>query len=963
MKINKKLSAAIVLSLMLGVYGSASAADRLYGNSKDLPVISVDFEGYATTDESKATSSNSEFEIISGTWDRVYGGKTENGDAENNTVNIKGGIFETTGSKDDGIFGGYAINGNVKGNTVDVEIEKNLSLSINSKLYGGYVLRKNSLSTEFAANGNSVSISGGSLGSSSKKASVYGGYVEGGGTAQKNEVSITGSTITGDVSGGYISLSGSVKKTGNVSKENKVSITDSTINGDVRGGYIQINNEILASSEGAVNGNEVEISQAKGSTTQINGNVYGGWTKKGDATGNTVTITGGTIGTSTGYGGEVYGGYSDGGSANGNKVEIDGAAAYIRQGLTGGYAHRYGDVDVTANDNVVTFKDGRHGHIYGGYVLGGGIAQNNELIIEGGSGSSVFGGYVDIAGENYQKTGNAAINNKVTMTDGSIQGSIYGGILRTNKSDVEGIVQGNEVNVSNDSRIAGTIYGGDAGKGDAISNTVTIACDASSYINGHVYGGKSDDSTGSAKDNIVNFGVYEAGKASGIANVNEIVHGGKATTSTGNTLNVYTVGNNVGGLEDFQNMNFYIPKEAAVGDVLVESSANINLANVKVLAGFHNDTALTNGDKVKLIKAPEVNGFDGVSTDKVAESDFTNLDIRVYQGDDAMNQVTSGTATTLVAEIVGEEASESSKSLVETVAVGTAIIAEGGDLLAGAGLANAQAALAIDAEHGAPAGSATLFGAINANKSKIKSGSHVDVKGMNLNLGLVKEIKNNAGKFIVGPVVEYGKGKYDSYLDNGYHGEGDSHFVGGGLVAKQNNNNGMYYEGSVRAGKLMSDYKSNGGNYDSDSTYLAAHLGLGKVVKLNEKNSLDYYGKYFYSHQGSDDTTLHSALDHALHFDGVDSHRTRLGGRLNHVVKENNEVYIGFAWQHEFSSTARATIDGLGTPAPSCKGDTGIMELGWKVSETNKYDVDLGATGSIGKKKGAGINLSFNYKF
>ena len=165
------------------------------------------------------------------------------------------------------------------------------------------------------------------------------------------------------------------------------------------------------------------------------------------------------------------------------------------------------------------------------------------------------------------------------------------------------------------------------------------------------------------------------------------------------------------------------------------------------------------------------------SREKVSAGDFVNVDLKIYKGDSSMNQDNSDTATTLVAEIVGEEASESSKSLVETVAVGTAIIAEGGDLLAGAGLANAQAALANDAENGAPAGSATLFGAINANKSKIKSGSHVDVKGMNLNLGLVKEIKNNAGKFIIGPVVEYGNGLYNLNNELVYRGDNVNNYI------------------------------------------------------------------------------------------------------------------------------------------------------------------------------------------
>ena len=165
-------------------------------------------------------------------------------------------------------------------------------------------------------------------------------------------------------------------------------------------------------------------------------------------------------------------------------------------------------------------------------------------------------------------------------------------------------------------------------------------------------------------------------------------------------------------------------------------------------------------------------------------------------------------------------------------------------------------------------------------------------------------------------------------------------------------------------GKMSVDYQSNDGKYDSDSPYLAAHFGLGKVLKVNDKNNVDIYGKYFYSHQSGDDVTLHGTdKNFDLSLDSVNSHRTRLGARFNHIVRDTKSLYAGLAWQHEFSSTARATIDGMTTPAPSMKGDTGILELGVKVNEGEHLGLDLGVTGSIGKKKGAGLSLNFNWKF
>lgn len=34
-----------------------------------------------------------------------------------------------------------------------------------------------------------------------------------------------------------------------------------------------------------------------------------------------------------------------------------------------------------------------------------------------------------------------------------------------------------------------------------------------------------------------------------------------------------------------------------------------------------------------------------------------------------------------------------------------------------------------------------------------------------------------------------------------------------------------------------------------------------------------------------------------------------------------------------------------------------------EIGLSNKCEIDLGATGSVGKKKGAGLNLNFNWKF
>lgn len=260
------------------------------------------------------------------------------------------------------------------------------------------------------------------------------------------------------------------------------------------------------------------------------------------------------------------------------------------------------------------------------------------------------------------------------------------------------------------------------------------------------------------------------------------------------------------------------------------------------------------------------------------------------------------------------------------------------------------------------------FITMSGNKTKLSTGSHVDVAGYNMNLGFVKKLNNNAGKFIYAPVIEYGRGSYDSYLDNGTHGEGDAHYWGAGLIAKQVNKDGLYYEGSLRAGRTSIDYKSavaGGISYDSDATYYAAHAGLGKIVTINDTDSIDYYGKLFYNRLQGDKVTVGSCATYD--FDAMTSLRTNLGARYNHKIDAKNMLYAGLAWQHEFDGKANAIVTtnlGSGsTPAPSIKGDTGIMELGWNSNTSDKFELDLRVNGSVGKEKGLGFTMKFDFKF
>ena len=107
-----------------------------------------------------------------------------------------------------------------------------------------------------------------------------------------------------------------------------------------------------------------------------------------------------------------------------------------------------------------------------------------------------------------------------------------------------------------------------------------------------------------------------------------------------------------------------------------------------------------------------------------------------------------------------------------------AFLGASGDLIAGSGMASAST-------EAAGAGGFAPFAAIGGSSLRHETGSHVTVRGMNLAVGFAREVMHGSDRTLFGPIVEYGRGSYDSYLDDGTHGEGDTHYVGGGLFLKQ----------------------------------------------------------------------------------------------------------------------------------------------------------------------------------
>lgn len=322
---------------------------------------------------------------------------------------------------------------------------------------------------------------------------------------------------------------------------------------------------------------------------------------------------------------------------------------------------------------------------------------------------------------------------------------------------------------------------------------------------------------------------------------------------------------------------------------------------------------------------------------------------------------TGANGVTLSKSVTGTQ--ERSKSLVETQIASLGAVMSSADLLSNAGFSNASQAVQQSNAEGGSAREMVPYAAAGYGNMRQESGSHVDVQGSAFNIGFAKEVKNGSGKLLFGPMIEYGRGSYESYLDDGTKGDGNTQNFGLGVMARQNNDNGTYYEGSLRYGKLTSNYNSGdlGADYDTDANYWGAHLGLGKVFQLNDKNSIDTYCKFFYTNQGSSSANI---LGHNVEFGAVKSKRSRLGFRFNHATSDVRSIYAGLAWQHEFDGSACATVDGFSAPSPSIKGNSMMAELGVNIApKSSPVSFDLGVSGWAGKQKGYSLNANMLWSF
>ena len=565
------------------VYGGLTGSGRADGNTV---TVKGTFEGMPenlniigddTTDVGNGTAA-------------IYGGRTENGGAADNMVNV-GSVIIGGNFEDGSVVGGYAAGGAAARNTVTFSGD----VIAVFQSYGGYAEGGSAIGNKVnidsgakvagysfvggrafggAADSNEINVSSGAV--ITAESSIYGGY---GDRAAKNSIQIGGSGDDAqrakidqvyDIFGG--------RGTSGDAEENFVGIYNADVyifaNSNVSEGYEDTSYFTGGWTGRQANGNQLVIKGSKVITNAENGKnnilISGGFGGTG-ASGNMVAVISG----SEMKGNYLNGGHTAAGDASENLVIVDESTVTFvedEQGLLGG---RTKDGNASRNEvyvinGTVTAEQIRGGSTAHGTASGNTIIISNSILKgkEENDADSLAGGYTE--------EGNASDNRVEVLGTTHISHGVYGGL--TDNGDVlgnelvfdgediavdqhifggyteQGNAVGNSIDIGDNSLVTALqsiIYGGHTKQGNAIRNVINIG-NTSQITALAIVGGDTDDGTASdntvvGKNTTVNINELGGGWATeGLVSGNEIaLNGGTAKVGI-----VYGGGSRYGNAEN-----------------------------------------------------------------------------------------------------------------------------------------------------------------------------------------------------------------------------------------------------------------------------------------------------------------------------------------------------------------------------------------------------------------------------
>ena len=613
--------------------------------------------------------------------------------------------------------------------------------------------------------------------------------------------------------------------------------------------------------------------------------------------------------------------------------------------------------NVYGNGTPITITGGTIGNVYGvGEYYYNDDASGGNVTINGNAEVK----YVVCGG---RSDGIGAHHNTVNISDGSVTGKVFGG------ASGSGQAHHNIVNISGGS-VSGA-YGGRSVDRSAYHNIVNIS---DGTVTGYVYGGCSNSGSllisGEAYDNTVNisggsvegyvFGGYSNG---GNAYDNEIIISGSAdienanlygSNSSNNTGNTLTIDGWSDSTQSVKNFNYIAFK-------------NINWKNDKpvltITAGSPDDLKNTN------IKTIHIAGGSNIN---VGES-MTLIDGNISSIGDVTDTFTAGVAreglgsTSVNGNVVtfnidSVKLSGQAVSAAQTRAASAAFVNQGTDLIS-----DSLDTISRDDNYGVK-----TFAAVHGNRSKYDVADDIKINGWSTIVGVGNADKfDNGSAFSWGVFYENGSGNYrtyNSFNNEFFRGDGSMVYNGGGIAARYENKNGVYTEGSLRAGMLKNELDNamrdvNGSyGYETESAYYGAHIGVGKIISLSDSSDLDIYGKFFHTYTEGDSVTI---AGDRFDFDSITSDRLRVGARITSNKENKFSTYYGLAYEYEFNGDTDMTAQGLRADTQSLQGSSVMAEVGFNYQPTpdSPWSFDLNMRGYAGERQGGSFNVQATYTF
>ena len=628
-------------------------------------------------------------------------------------------------------------------------------------------------------------------------------------------------------------------------------------------------------------------------------------------------------------------------------------------------------IDVFVNNNVVKWNDEEatlpetndfQGQTYTGTTIGNNINVSNSTL------NSFSGAHFDINGSR------TISNYSITLQNSEVKSNVIGINYAGYGSIINSI---NDISVKIiDTNVGGNIIGTNITQYARFYNTnynFTVSLEGSdelrTSVNGDVialqrntmrnfYNFNASNSYISVKNNvnISNSNLY-AYKDNDSSNNTQMRFSGDAIL----TLDDWS--GDVKGVYNFNDINFNNINWVNSGTVLnitantkqnALANTNININSLNFAGG----TELTVGESMYIINGKDL----GIGTGKGKVDALSNFTAGVTIAGTGTAEVASD-GNSVKYTLTKVKHTDQIDLVAENRAVAAAFVNQGTDLIS-----DSLDTISRDSNYGVK-----TFAAVHGNRSKYDVNSDIKINGWSTIVGVGNADKfDNGSEFSWGVFYENGSGNYrtfNEFNNEFFRGDGSLVYNGGGIAARYTNKNGVYTEGSLRAGMLKSDMdnalRDGAGNfygYESESAYYGAHIGIGKTISLSESSDLDIYGKFFHTYTEGDSFKV---ANDEFEFDSINSDRLRIGARITSNKENKFSTYYGLAYEYEFNGNADMTAQGLKAPTQSSQGSSVMAEVGfnYQPTPTSPWSFDLNMRGYAGERQGGSFNVQATYTF